>query len=95
MNRSANSAATIAKALSQPNIRSDGKPDSTVMASPQARTADVRISGGPTRIVARSTPTAGSASTSSICRRFRKWMVALNPRPNDTVNAMTLANCNP
>ncbi len=27
MNRSANNAATIAKALSQPKIRSDGKPD--------------------------------------------------------------------
>jgi hypothetical protein len=65
------------------------------MARPQARTAEVRISGGPTRIVARSTPTAGSGSISSICKRFRKWMVALSPSPKDTVNAMTLANCNP
>ena len=72
MNRSANSAATIAKALSQPKIRSDGRLESTVIASPHASTADVRISGGPTRTVARSTPTAGSGSISSICRRLRK-----------------------
>ena len=72
MNMSARSAATIAKALSQPKSRKDGKLDSTVIASPHANTADVRISGGPTRIVARSTPTAGSGSISSICRRFRK-----------------------
>ena len=60
INRSAISAATMAKALSQPNSRSDGRLDSTVIASPQASTAEVRIKGGPTRMVARSTPTAGS-----------------------------------
>lgn len=53
MNMSARSAATIAKALSQPKSRNDGRLDSTVIARPQASTADVRISGGPTRIVAR------------------------------------------
>ena len=72
MNRSANSAAIMATALSQPKRRSDGRLDRTVIASPQASTADVKINGGPTRIVARSTPTAGSGSVSSICNLFRK-----------------------
>lgn len=66
MNRSAIRAATIAKALSHPKSRNDGRLERTVIANPQARTAEVSISGGPTRIVARSTPTAGSASVSSI-----------------------------
>jgi len=72
MNKSAISAAIIAKALSQPNRRSEGRLERTVMASPQASTADVKIKGGPTKMVARSTPTAGSGSISSICNRLRK-----------------------
>src|SRR5665811_893618 len=54
--------ATIAKALSQPNRRSDGKSENTVTTSPQASTTVVRISAGPTSTVARSTASAGSMS---------------------------------
>ena len=49
----------MAKALSQPNSRSDGRSENTVTASPQASTTEVRISAGPTSTVARSTPIAG------------------------------------
>jgi len=67
MNRSANSAAIIAKALSQPNMRSEGRAENTVIARPQASTADVRISGGPTSTVARSTPLPGFFPFSDGC----------------------------
>ncbi len=87
---------TIEKALSQPNSRSDGRSENTVTTRPQASTTVVRISAGPTSTVARSTasaePTPGLFSSLS---RLRKWMVALNPRPNETVSATTLANCSP
>jgi len=72
MSKSAISAEIIANALSHPNKRSEGRLEKTVIASPHANTADVRINGGPTRMVARSTPTAGSGSVSSICNRLRK-----------------------
>src|SRR6185312_3741191 len=94
--RSATSAAIIENALSQPNSRSDGRSENTVTTRPQASTTVVRISAGPTSTVARSTASAeltpGLLSSRS---RLRKWMVALSPRPNDTVSATTLANCNP
>src|ERR1035438_265891 len=72
ISKSATSAEIIANALSHPNRRSEGRLEKTVIASPHANTADVRINGGPTRMVARSTPTAGSGSVSSICNRLRK-----------------------
>ncbi len=46
MNRSATSAATIEKALSQPNSRGDGRSENTVTTRPQASTTVVRISAG-------------------------------------------------
>ena len=96
INKSATRAAIIAKALSHPNSRNDGRLEKTVIASPQASTTDVRIRAGPTRTVARSIATAGSASGSSSSRtRLRKWIVALRPNPKDTVSATTLANCRP
>ena len=51
----------MAKALSQPNRRSIGRFEKAVTASPQASTIEVRISAGPTRIVARSTGFPGSS----------------------------------
>ena len=48
MSRSATSAEIIAKALSHPNRRSDGRLEKTVIARPQASTAEVKINGGPT-----------------------------------------------
>ena len=73
MKRSATSAATIEKALSQPNRRSDGRSENTVTTRPQASTTVVRISAGPTSTVARSTasaePTPGLLSSR---RRLRK-----------------------
>ncbi len=51
--RSATSAESIEKALSQPKSRSEGRSEKTVTANPQANTTDVRMSAGPTRIVAR------------------------------------------
>src|SRR6476660_4570863 len=96
MKRSATSAATIENALSQPNNRSDGKSENTVTTRPQASTTVVRISAGPTSTVARSTAnselTPGVLSSRS---RLRKWIVALSPRPNETVSATTLANWSP
>jgi len=44
--------ATIAKALSQPNRRSDGRSENTVTTRPQANTTVVRISAGPTSTAA-------------------------------------------
>jgi hypothetical protein len=64
--RSANSAAIVAKALSAPNMRNEGKLEKTVAASPQAKTTDVRIRAGPIRTVARSIPTAGLVSGCSL-----------------------------
>src|SRR6476661_880569 len=37
----------------------------------------------------------GLSATIHFLNRLRKWMVALRPRPNDTVSATTLANCSP
>ena len=96
ISRSATSAAIIAKALSQPNSRSDGRSENTITASPQDSTTEVRISAGPTRMVACSTPMLGSSpGLLSSRRRLRKWIVALSPSPNETVSATTLANCRP
>ena len=68
--------------------------------SPPARRRARPTSGssaGPTSTVARSTadgrdPRSGRSSSR---KRLRKWIVALRPRPNDTVSATTLANCSP
>jgi hypothetical protein len=63
----------MANALNQPNRRSDGRSENTVTIKPHASTTDVRISGGPTSTVARSTAMAGSSSGRSSCRnRLRK-----------------------
>src|SRR5436309_11772000 len=71
--RSATNAATIAKALSQPNRRSDGRSENTVTTRPQARTTVVRISAGPTNTVARSTATSElTPGVDSSRRRLRK-----------------------
>ena len=51
--RSANIAASMAKALRPPNSRSEGKSESTSAASAQANTIEVRMSAGPTSTVAR------------------------------------------
>src|SRR5580658_3378903 len=96
MKRSAIRAEIIAKALSQPNRRSDGRSENTVTTRPQASTTVVRISAGPTSTVARSTASSGlTPGELSSLSRLRKCIVALSPRPNDTVRATTLANCNP
>ena len=68
MKRSATSADTIEKALSQPNSRSDGRSENTVTTSPQASTSVVRISAGPTSTVARSTASSGVTSAVAIER---------------------------
>jgi hypothetical protein len=86
----------MANALSQPKRRCDGRSENTVTANPHASTTKVRITAGPTSTVARSTATArSSAGLSSRRRRLRKWIVALNPSPNETVNPTMLANCRP
>src|SRR5262249_24752900 len=96
MKRSATSAATIEKAESQPNSLSEGRSENTVTTRPQASTSVVRISAGPTSTVARSTATSEvTPGLLSNLKRLRKWIVALKPRPNDTVSATTLANCSP
>src|SRR5271163_2803664 len=96
MNRSATSAETMANALSQPNRRSDGRSENTVTTRPQASTTVVRIKAGPTNTVARSTASSGlTPGVDSSLSLLRKWIVALSPRPKDTVSATTLANCSP
>jgi len=73
MKRSATSAATIEKALSQPNRRSDGRSENTVTTRPQASTTVVRISAGPTSTVARSTASSGvTPGLDSSLSRLRK-----------------------
>src|ERR1700692_575865 len=94
--RSAANAASMANALNQPNRRSDGRSENTVTARPHASTTEVRMRAGPTSTVARSTATAGSScGWPSTPNRWRKWMVALKPNPNETVSATMLANCSP
>src|SRR3984893_265396 len=94
--RSADNAASMANALNQPKRRSDGRSENTVTTRPQASTTEVRIKGGPTSTVARSTAMAGSWSGRSSCRnRLRKCIVPLRPNPKETVSATTLANCRP
>ena len=55
------SAASIATALTSRTGEAPGRLERTSAASPQARTKVVRMSAGPTRIVARSTAIAGSS----------------------------------
>lgn len=86
------SAMSMAKALSQPKSRSVGRSEKEVTARPQARTIEVTISAGPMRTVARSTAMAGSSPGRDSRRmRLRKWIVALKPKPKETVKATTLA----
>src|SRR5258706_141010 len=85
MKRSATRAATIEKALSQPNRRSDGRSEKTVTTRPQASTTVVRISAGPTSTVARSTAMSEVITgLLSSRRRLREWVGADKPRPDDS-----------
>jgi len=60
--RSATSARTIAKVLSQPNIRNSGRLENTITISPHERTTDVGINAGPTRMMARLNAGSGAVA---------------------------------
>ncbi len=51
--------------------------------------------GRPARSPARPRRRDPRRARSSSRRRLRKWIVALRPRPNETISATTLANCRP